>query len=139
MKKGQLIARIRQVARFGKTFSAADITVNGATKETVQALLSHLKGRGELLVAQRGIRGLRPTFYFRSRTLLPVNTMQPGKWPKRVAEPPGPGEIAFKEWLFQESQRTGLSVRAVRGRFNRGKYPDLPIRRVNSRTIFVKA
>lgn len=49
-----------------------------------------------------------------------------------------PGEMQLKVWLIEEAQRLGVSENSVRHRFSDGKYPDLKVRRVNSRVIFVR-
>lgn len=51
---------------------------------------------------------------------------------------PGPGEVWFKEWIYTEAERDHVGPMAVYNRVYRGKHPDLQLRRVNRRVIFVK-
>lgn len=101
-------------------------------------MLNHLARKGELKVVRRGGPRQR-TLYCAGEDLLSVDTLQPGRWvgPPPVEQPES-GEITLKQWIAEEAERTCMSFRAIEGRFGRGKYPNLPIRRVNSRTIFVK-
>jgi|GEM_PF-5705859 len=46
-------------------------------------------------------------------------------------------EISLKQWVVEEAIRSELTLKAVRSRLARGKYPHLKIRRVNRRIIFV--
>ena len=50
---------------------------------------------------------------------------------------PLPNEIHLKQWLLEEAERKGISTKAVWYRLNRGKYPDVTVRRVNKRVVFV--
>ncbi len=52
--------------------------------------------------------------------------------------PAKPGEVLLKVWVDEEAQRTGLKPTAVYNRIQRGKYPELKLRRVNARTIYVQ-
>lgn len=47
-------------------------------------------------------------------------------------------EITFKEWTERESARVGRPFKTIQSWFYRGKYPQLKLRRVNERTVFVK-
>jgi len=51
---------------------------------------------------------------------------------------PKPDEIPLKVWIANEARRSGMNYRAVEGRFGRGKYPHLNVRRVNARVIYVQ-
>ena len=52
---------------------------------------------------------------------------------------PLPGEISLKQWFVEESQRAGVRRwETVMQRFYRGYYPQLKLRKVNSRIIFVQ-
>ena len=46
-------------------------------------------------------------------------------------------EIPLKQWIAEEAQRKSLSEDAIHQRKQRGLYPDLKLRRVNKRVIFV--
>lgn len=48
-----------------------------------------------------------------------------------------PGEIRMKEWRQREAKLLGASENAVAMRLSRGQYPDLKIRRVNARVVYV--
>lgn len=47
-------------------------------------------------------------------------------------------EITLKQWLIEQAERESRSVSAIRERVYRGKYPDLKLRRVNSKVVFVQ-
>lgn len=49
----------------------------------------------------------------------------------------GMQEIPFKQWRVEEGQRLKISEHAVFNRVQRGHYPDLELRRVNKRVVFV--
>jgi hypothetical protein len=49
------------------------------------------------------------------------------------------GEITMKRWLIEESARENVSPSAIAQRLSRGHYPDLRLRRVNQRVIYVRA
>lgn len=51
---------------------------------------------------------------------------------------PKPNEITLKEWTVAEAGRLGVSKRAVEARRERGSYPRLKLRRINSRVVYVK-
>ncbi len=46
-------------------------------------------------------------------------------------------EIPLKQWIAEESQRSGKSERTVETRVKLGLYPNLKLRRVNRRVVFV--
>ncbi len=46
-------------------------------------------------------------------------------------------EIQLKQWVIEEARRQGLSDRAIWCQMYRGKFPDLKLRRVNKRVVFV--
>lgn len=50
---------------------------------------------------------------------------------------PRPGEVSMKEWRIAEAAAHGLTESAVAMRLARGAYPELNIRRVNPRRVFV--
>jgi hypothetical protein len=50
-------------------------------------------------------------------------------------------EIPMKEWLSQQAEATGMTPSAVYMRLTRDKpkyYPNLQLRRVNQRVVFVR-
>lgn len=52
-----------------------------------------------------------------------------------------PGELPLKTWVMEESERTGQSVAAIRGRLARNArkhYPNIELNRVNCRVVFVR-
>lgn len=51
---------------------------------------------------------------------------------------PRPGEMPMKQWRVLQAELTGLSPITIAMRLRRGKYPDLKIRRVNKRVVYVK-
>lgn len=65
---------------------------------------------------------------------------------KVVAEPPAgapkqPNEIPMKEWIEHEAAKSYISHSAVWNRIHRNKlkyYPNLVLRRVNQRVVFVQ-
>lgn len=48
-------------------------------------------------------------------------------------------KIPYKQWRVEEAKRRGCSTRAILGRVERGKYPNLKFERVNKRVVFVVA
>lgn len=46
-------------------------------------------------------------------------------------------EITLKEWIGNEADRLGITIGAVRARFQRGKYPGVHVRRINKRVVMV--
>lgn len=72
----------------------------------------------------------------------PVNcdSLRFHKW--RHAKPnvddgPHPGEVSAKYWATSEAERCSRTIGAIMSRLRRGKYPDLKLRRVNSRVIYI--
>lgn len=51
--------------------------------------------------------------------------------------PSSPDEVPFKEWITAEAKRAGVTASAIYNRISRGEYPDLKLRRVNRRVVFV--
>ena len=51
---------------------------------------------------------------------------------------PQPGEITLKQWVQTEAEYRHTTASAIHNRINRGCYPNLVLRRVNQRVIFVK-
>lgn len=49
-----------------------------------------------------------------------------------------PVEIPMKQWRMEQAEREGCCENNIALRLARGKYPDLKIRRVNKRVVFVK-
>jgi hypothetical protein len=49
-----------------------------------------------------------------------------------------PGEIQMKNWISEQRSDTGLTKSAIVMRLKRGKYPNLTLRRVNQRVVFVR-
>lgn len=47
------------------------------------------------------------------------------------------GEIPMKQWRFREAAGNSVSPSSIANRLMRGKYPDLKIRRVNKRVVYV--
>jgi len=45
--------------------------------------------------------------------------------------------MPLKQWLVEESQRIRISVKGVRRRVERGKYPSLQLEHINPRVILV--
>jgi hypothetical protein len=45
--------------------------------------------------------------------------------------------IPMKRWWIEEGKREGVSEHAIAQRIHKGKYPNLRVRRVNSRVVFV--
>lgn len=61
--------------------------------------------------------------------------------PLRVYRPrnlPEPGEMWIKEWSVNEMNRTGLGRTAIHQRLHGGKYPNVTLRKVNKRVVFVR-
>ncbi len=50
---------------------------------------------------------------------------------------PRPGEIQMKVWREAESRRLGVGEGAIAMKLNRGGYPELRVRRVNKRVVYV--
>lgn len=48
------------------------------------------------------------------------------------------GEVALKVWVADEARRTGRTMAAIYKRIYSGCYPDMRLRRVNKRVVFVK-
>ena len=48
-----------------------------------------------------------------------------------------PGEIPMKQWVHAEALREGVRPNAIYNRISRGLYPNMAVRRVNKRVIFV--
>lgn len=46
-------------------------------------------------------------------------------------------EIPLKQWRAEEAERCGIGQNAVDRRMAAGKYPNLKLRRVNKRVVFV--
>ena len=51
---------------------------------------------------------------------------------------PRPGEVQLKVWLQTEAARCGITESGVFQRLKRGKYPEVKVRRVNARVVFVR-
>ena len=51
---------------------------------------------------------------------------------------PEQGEIYMKQWRLTEMERTGLSIGGVYRRLANGKYPQVRVRKVNPRVVFVR-
>ncbi len=49
-----------------------------------------------------------------------------------------PNEITLKEWITGEMERLHLTYWAIYERINRGYYPELILRRINKRVVFVQ-
>jgi hypothetical protein len=49
----------------------------------------------------------------------------------------GPEERELKVWIMEEAERTGLKYHGIWKRIERGHYPHLTVRRVNSRLVFL--
>lgn len=47
-------------------------------------------------------------------------------------------EIPIKQWRAEEALRRGVTDSMISKRLKDGKYPDLKVRRVNSRVVFVQ-
>lgn len=47
-------------------------------------------------------------------------------------------EISMKQFVAKEAERLGVKSPAIFMRIKRGKYPDLKIRRVNARVVYVR-
>ena len=50
---------------------------------------------------------------------------------------PFEGELRLKTWVIGEAERCGVCEVAIHQRIKHNKYPDLVIRRVNKRVVFV--
>ena len=48
-----------------------------------------------------------------------------------------PMEVPMKQWRMTEAERLGLSETGVDYRLRSGKYPNLNVRRVNKRVVWV--
>ncbi len=76
-----------------------------------------------------------------SRAILNGKPRKPSK-PYKDRAPsrhqPLPGEITLREWKLAECKRRGVSESTVSKDYWRGCYPELKVRHVNSKTIFVK-
>ena len=48
-----------------------------------------------------------------------------------------PCEIPLKQWVSEEAARVRVQPHVIRDRLSDGRYPRLPLRRVNKRVIFV--
>ena len=48
-----------------------------------------------------------------------------------------PNEIPLKQWVSEEADRSRVQPHVIRDRLSDGRYPRLPLRRVNKRVIFV--
>lgn len=51
---------------------------------------------------------------------------------------PRPGEMRLKEFVLQETERTGMNPHAIETRILRGQYPGLKRRRVTHSRVFVR-
>ena len=47
-------------------------------------------------------------------------------------------EIPMKQWRFDQAKREGRSENNIAQRLGKGLYPNLKVRRVNKRVVFVK-
>ena len=67
--------------------------------------------------------------------------LRPKERPHYLNEPfevvPFDGEMPLKCWLNEEAIRCGVCPQAIYNRVQRGNYPDLVLRRVNKRVVFV--
>lgn len=50
---------------------------------------------------------------------------------------PRPGEVQMKEFLMAEADRRGVTPTTVWVDLKRGRYPDVEVRRVTTRLVFV--
>lgn len=50
---------------------------------------------------------------------------------------PAANETPLKNWIMEECSLTGLQYGGIRSRIERGHYPHLVVRRVNSQLVFV--
>ena len=50
----------------------------------------------------------------------------------------GWAEIPIKQWFVEEAERGGHTRDTVKGRYYRGKYPALRLRRTNKRVVVVQ-
>ena len=46
-------------------------------------------------------------------------------------------EIPLKQWIYEEAVRCGVKPSTIWGRYNRGKYPELKLRKINSAKVMV--
>jgi hypothetical protein len=51
---------------------------------------------------------------------------------------PRDGETPIKVWAMTISEREGISLASIWNRIKRGKYPNIVIRRVTGKVVFVK-
>ena len=51
---------------------------------------------------------------------------------------PSDNEVTLKQWVVSESERDNVSPHAIHMRIQRGKYPNLILRKINRRVIFVR-
>lgn len=49
-----------------------------------------------------------------------------------------PNRIPLKQWLYEESERCGVTPHSVFCRLQRGKYQRVKLHRVNARVVFVE-
>ena len=47
-------------------------------------------------------------------------------------------EIPFKQWLSEQSRLERVCLSTIYKRYYRGQYPDVKLRRVNKRVVFVQ-
>lgn len=47
-------------------------------------------------------------------------------------------EIPLKQWVAEMAHNLGLTERAIHKRLKQGYYPNLQLRRVNQRVVFVR-
>lgn len=48
-----------------------------------------------------------------------------------------PPEIPFKQWVIEEAERRGLGYHGIYHHFRVGRYPNITLRKVNQRVVFV--
>lgn len=112
MKRGEAIAKIRALARKGKPFTKYDC---GLPLEVSQALLSKLKGNGELKIVKPARNGIRrtgsPAVWQKTEKLAAENCRKMGQpWRRR------PNCGGWWEWMEKGSSRVEKLLLVPSGR-----------------------